>query len=370
MKVLLLWPAADYSTKDVAVGIRKGLLAAGVEVVDYRLSNRLDLALRALTRPAQDGGEPVAPDPVNVALLASEGLPFVAAMHGVDWVLGVHGVGLHPAALVALRRIGVRIAWWFTEAPYESNDDRELHFATHVDVAFINERTSVGLFQSVIDQHHPGGVAHYLRHAYDPDTHFPGSNASGKPLADEERCDVLFVGTGFAERQHLFECCDWTGIELHLGGLWLGVHANYRLFPHLKYPPMQNPDLVRLYGGAKIVVNSHRDGGAGAESANPRVWEAAASGAFQISDVRAEIADVLGDAVPTYAPGVPWQFIAQVRRYLADEPERKRLAALALERVQGQTFAARAATVVDALTDFDRRASRRTTTHATSGAAA
>jgi spore maturation protein CgeB len=351
VKVLLLWPAADYSTKDVAVGIRKGLIEAGVEVVDYRLSNRLDLALRALTKPAKEGGEPVAPDPVNVALLASEALPFQAAMHGVDWVLGVHGVGLHPAALVALRRIGVRIAWWFTEAPYESNADRELHFASHVDVAFVNERTSVPLFQSVIDQHHPGGVAHYLRHAYDPATHHP---RDGADLSENERCDVLFVGTGFAERQHLFECCDWSGIKLHLGGLWLGVHPNYRLFENIKYPPIQNAELVRLYAGAKIVVNSHRDGG-NAESANPRVWEAAACGAFQISDYRQEIVDVLGDAVPTYAPGVPWQFITQVRRFLADEPARRRLAALALDRVQGETFRARARTVVDALEEFERR---------------
>lgn len=352
MRVMLIYPAADYSTKDVAVGIEAGLREAGHDVVPYRLSNRLDLSLRALTR--EKDGETTAPNPVDVALLASEAIPFQAAMHGVDWVIGIHGVGLHPAALVALRRIGVKVAWWFTEAPYESNDDRELHFATHVDVAFVNERTSVGVFQAVIDQHHPGGSAHYLRHAYNPAVHFPGANATGKPLTDEERCDVLFVGTGFAERQHMFECCDWSGINLHLGGLWLGFHPNYRLFGNVKYAPMQNPELVRLYGGAKMVVNVHREGD-GAESANPRVWEAAACGVFQISDHRQEIADVLGDAVPTYPPMVPHRFITTVRRYLADEPERKRLAALALERVQGQTFKARAEVITDVLADFDRR---------------
>lgn len=363
MRILLLYPAADYSTKDVATGIEAGLREAGHEVAVYRLSNRLDLALRGLTRPAVEGGEPVAPNPVDVALMASEALPFQAAMHGVDWVLGVHGVGLHPAALVALRRIGVRIAWWFTEAPYESNEHRELHLATHVDVAFVNERTSVGLFQAVIDRHHPGGSAHYLRHAHDPAVHYPRDGADLRP---EERCDVLFVGTGFAERQHLLECVDWTGIDLHLGGLWLGVHANYRLFPHLKYPPMQNGEVVRLYAGAKMIVNSHRDGGR-AESANPRVWEAAACGVFQVSDERAEITDVLGEAVPTYAPGVPWRFITLVRRYLADEPERRRLAALALERVRGETFLVRAETIVDALTDFDRRSRTHGREHAAQG---
>ena len=352
---MLLFPAADYSVKDVAVGIRKGLTDAGVDVVDYPLAGRLALAARALSRDKDDA--PIKPDMVNIQLLACEALPFQAAMHGVDWVLGIHGVGIHQAALVALRRIGVKIAWWFTEAPYESSEDRELHLARHVDVAFVNERSSVALFQKQLDEHRPGAVAHYLRHAYDPATHYP---RDAEDLKDEERCDVLFIGTGFTERQHLFECVDWSGINLHLGGAWLGVEPNYRLAEYLKYSIVQNAETARLYSGAKIVVNCHRDGGAAAESANPRVWEAAACGAFQISDRRQEIADVLGDAVPFYAAGVPWRFITTIRRWLADDAGRTRLAALARERVQGETFLNRARTIVDALSDFEssRRGSR------------
>ena len=343
MKILLLWPAADYSTKDCAEGLRAGLIANGHRVVDYRLSNRLDAARWAVCRGDFEARDVTTS--LEIALTASEGLPFKAIMNGVDWVIGVHGVGLHPAALVALKRIGVKVAWWFTEAPYESNEDRELHFAQYVDVAFVNERTSVADFQRVLDDH--GGTAHYLRHAINPEIHRPYTD-----LKDEDKCDVLFIGTGFAERQHLFECIDWTGIDLHLGGLWLGVYPNYRLSDYLKHGPMQNADVARLYSGAKIIVNCHRDG-ENAESPNPRVWEAAACGAFQISDRRAEIDEVLGmGAVPQYDPGNAWEAATLIRRYLADDAARERCAAKVLEAVQEQTFTNRAREVVNALDSY------------------
>lgn len=356
MKVMIIWPAADYSTKDVAVGLRKGLIAAGCDVVDYPLPARLELAIRALS---VDGtGARREPEADQIPLLACEAIVFKAIMHGVDWVIGVHGFAFHPAAIVALRRVGIRAAWWFTEAPYETNDDRELALASHMDIAFVNERSSVADFQRAVESNRPGARAYYLRHAYDPDTHYPRPIDVTTP---EERADVLFIGTGFTERQHLFECCDWTGINLVLGGLWRGLYPNYRLFPHLKYPLLHNAEVSRLYAGAKLVVNEHRDGGPTAESANPRVWELAACGVFQISDYRQEIVDVLGDAVPTYAQGVPWQFATLIRQWLKDDAGRARLAALARERVQGETFDKRGREIVAALTDYDseRRGSRR-----------
>lgn len=336
---MLIWPAADYSTKDCAEGLRAGLIANGHEVIDYRLSNRLDAARWAVCRGDFEAAD--IDTSLSIALSASEGVPFKAIMHNVDWVIGVHGVGLHPAALVALKRIGIKIAWWFTEAPYESNEDRELHFAQWVDVAFVNERTSVETFQKIVGVH--GGTAHYLRHAINPAVHHQYDD-----LTDAEKCDVLFIGTGFAERQHLFECIDWTGINVHLGGLWLGVFPNYRLFDLIKHGPMPNAAVARLYSGAKIIMNCHRDGDQ-AESPNPRVWEAAACGAFQISDYRPEIAEVLGDSVPQYQPGNAWQASTLIRRYLADDNSRKRCAVQALQRIAGQTFTERAKEVVSAL---------------------
>lgn len=344
MKILLVHASADFSTADVTSGIRAGLLAEGHVVADFRFNRRLTIAHRAMAGMTNDG---VLVDLGEMALWASEGLAFQTILHEPDWVLFVNGLSLHPWALVALRRIGARIAGWFTEAPYDSDEDRELALAQFCDVCFVNERTSVQTFRQVLDRQGRGGMAVYLPHAYDPDVHVPPS----EPVPAEDRCDVLLIGTGFPERQRLLEAVDWTGIDLRVGGLWPGLEPPSRLHSALAYGCLPNKETARLYGGAKIVLNPHRYA-ATAESANPRVFEAAACGAFQIADYRAEIAELLGDAVPMFRPGVPWELGAMVRRYLADEGERRRLAALARQRVEGQTFGARARTIVGAFEAF------------------
>lgn len=346
MKLVLCHPSAHFSTADVARGIAAGLRAEGHEVVDYQLANRLmayDAWLRAMCPPGQQ------PDPEEIALYGSEGLVYRAVSTNSPWVLAVNGCGLHPNAVAACRNVGIRIAVWFTEAPYESTEERELYLARLCDLALVNERTAVPMFQTVLDKLPWPARAVYLPHAYDPARHRPDG-----PVCDEsERADVLFIGTGFPERRRLLESVDWTGIDLRLGGLWPGLVEPYYLADRLTWECMANADTLRLYRGAKIVLNPHRYH-ATAESANPRTFEAAAVGAFQITDYRQEVADLFGDSVPTYDPGVPWQLEALVRRYLADDGERARLAAAAQRRVQGQTFEARARTIVETMAEVER----------------
>ncbi len=339
MRLLLVWPSAEMSTYDVAAGIRKGLRAAGVEVVDYRLYQRIKLMSLAFNQVAPEGQQAS----VQMACLhASEALPYRALVEGCSWALIISGMGLHPNAVWALRRAGVRVACWFTEAPYQSDEQGELHLARLCDLAFVNERTAVPRFQQALDEAGCGGRAIYLRHAYDPELHSPGDPEP------EHVCDVLLVGTGFAERQMVLESCDWEGIDLRLGGIWSGVQEPNHLARHVRYPCLDNRDLVRLYRSARIVLNPYR-WAPGAESPNPRTLEAAACGAFQIGDYRAEVAEMFGEAIPMYQPGVPWQLAALVRRYLADDEERRRLATLARERVAGETFEARARIIIGAM---------------------
>ncbi len=348
MRILLVYPSVDVSIVDVATGIQAGLEAEGHTVVPYRLSRRLQLVQRALEARLPAGQEL---RPETASLYASEGLPYRAITEGCRWTLVVGGAGLHPNALWALRRIGARVAIWFTEAPYDSTDERELHLAELADLALVNERSVVADFQRAQDRAGAGGQAHYLRHAYNPAVHRPGEPQP------EHICDVLFVGTAFPDRQALLEAVDWTGIDLRLGGIWLGLGGSespHRLAGSVRYGCLDNRELARLYHGARVVINPHRYHPT-AESANPRTFEAAACGAFQISDRRAEVVELFGEAVPTYEPGVPWQLGALVRRYLADEPERRRLAELARERVQGETFQARARQIVEAMADYEAR---------------
>jgi hypothetical protein len=136
VKVMGVWPAHSFSTYDVARGLFDALRAGGQELAEYRLVRRLQLHRSGLLALAPAGEEPAAD---LVALHASEGLVYRTVVEGCRWVLVVSGMGLHPNALFALRRIGVKIAVVFTESPYDTHAEAELHLAQLVDVAFTNE---------------------------------------------------------------------------------------------------------------------------------------------------------------------------------------------------------------------------------------
>jgi spore maturation protein CgeB len=85
----------------------------------------------------------------------------------------------------------------------------------------------------------------------------------------------------------------------------------------------------------------------GAESMNPRCYELAATGCFYLSDPREELAEVMGLAVPTFRTAD--ELGGLIRRYLDAPDERRRLTALARERIAPHTFDARIATILDVM---------------------
>lgn len=356
MRILLVWPNAEMSIYDVATGIRSGFVAEGHEIVDYRLYRRFKMVQAGAEayRP-KDAPDDTAANMVELCGLASEALPQIAILRRPDWILVVCGMGLHPDSLLALKRAGFKIAVWFTEAPYNTDEAAELYLAQFCDVAFVNERTSVSDFQQKLDTLGRGGTATYLPHAYNPDTHRPGMPEDD--VDPDLTCDVLLIGTGFRERQALLECIDWTGIDLRIAGYWPGILRPSYIHKHVYHAPVPsacvpNPLTAQWYRQAKIVLNPHRSAPF-AESANPRTYEAAACQAFQISDFREEIGEVFGDAIPTYETGVAWQLDALIRRYLADDNARRACAQRAYYRVQPHTFRTRAQTIVRTLQQWE-----------------
>lgn len=306
------------STFDVAVGAREALVEHGHEVIDYRLYRRFKLVqsgFEAFRPPGEEGYA----DNETLCDLSSEGLVHMALLHQPDWILIICGMGLHPSALLTCRRAGFRIACWFTEAPYNTNEDAELYLAQFCDIALVNERASVPDFQKVLDEQGPGRHAVYMGHGFRPQLHFP--------LEQEKDIDVLLVGTGFSERIVLLEGVDWSGINLQVLGFWPGVSPVSHLYPYIKGGIVPNHESVSLYRRSKIVLNPHRWSGIG-QSANPRTFEVAACGAFQISDYRAEIHEIFGESIPLFEPGVSWELEIYIRRYLQRESEREELAQL------------------------------------------
>ena len=126
------------------------------------------------------------------------------------------------------------------------------------------------------------------------------------PLAEIESDtaahDVVFVGTGFRERVELLAAVDWSGIDLGLYGSWDRRQMPHRLRPYVRANVIPNAHAAWLYRQSKIGLNLYRrpPEGTRAESMNPRAYELAACGVFQISDRRAEGVETLSYSVPTF----------------------------------------------------------------------
>lgn len=340
MKLLLVHPGATWSTADVWAGLAPALERAGVEVVHHALDGRIQAAAGYLKWVWQHHGRRAEkPGPGDAAYLASVGALERALGLECDAVLIVSGMHFHHAALRLLRRAGVKTAILFTESPYD--DEWQLQFAPLTDACWTNERAALPRFRAVQPN------THYWQHAYDPARHTPGAQAGDAELPAH---DAVFIGTGFAERVELFRAVDWTGVDFGLYGSWQLVGSRAALRRHIRGGITRNDVTAGLYRRAKVGLNLHRQSvgfgsdarriaAADAESLGPRVYELAAAGCFFVTDYRRELADVFGDAAPTFR--TPDELTAALRRWLPDAGARQAATTRLLNAVQPHTFDAR-----------------------------
>jgi len=336
LRVLFVWPGAEMAISDVATGYANALKAAGHHLTDYILTKRLIYHITATRRYAEETDnrtlESAKSDVRLMAKMASECILPEAIYCEADVVVVVSGLNLWPGALHLLRWAGIPTVCILTESPYEDNEQVEWVQANPDALVFTNERYSAST--------HDGWG--YLPSSHDPMIHKP---VDPDP---EAACDVLFLGSGFADRQAFFESVDWTGVDLRLLGPWPNMTDESPLAQFQNGHCIDNNLAPSYYRAAKININLHRSHGQ-AYSANPRTYEVAASEAFQISDERQEVIDIFGESVPTFRDAVGLRLL--IDRYLHDEPMRRRLAAEARNRVAPHTFAFRAEKVVRAIRD-------------------
>jgi spore maturation protein CgeB len=325
---MLIHPGATWSTADVEAGLRYGLQQLGVEVIAYRLDERIEQAgkyLWARWRQLKKS-RPDLPKPSQADMLyqASVGVLEMALRKQVDVVLIVSAMLFHPDVIVMMKQVPrFKVTVLFTESPYDH--DEEVRVAAMVDGCWTNERTCVADFRRV------NPAAGYLPHGWHPLKHGVDTTYLGAVPAH----DVVFVGSGFAERVDWFNAIDWTGINLGLYGTWKGLGLKKSLLACVAGAQVENQYAAALYQRAKIGLNlyrTHKGWGRNrqritttAESLSPRAYELAACGAFHLSDSRAEVREVFGDLVPTFT--TPTEAAALIRLWLADPAGRARVAA-------------------------------------------
>lgn len=347
MKVLLMHPGASWSTADVESGLRYGLEQHGVQVVRYRLDERIERSRRWLglawrrARKRNPGLEK--PSVADVFYQAAIGALEMALRHEVDVVLIVSAMFLHPDVAILMKRAGLKLVTLFTESPYDI--EKELEFARYVDGCWTIERSSLPEFLAV----NPRSA--YLPHAWHPLHHRPGPVLGDKAFPAH---DVIFVGSAFEERIEWLSAIDWSGIDLGLYGNWTALPSRHPLRRYVRAGTVQNAAAAALYRRAKIGLNLYRTSkGFGrnaphviheVDSINPRGYELAACGAFHLSAYRAEVAEIFGSLVPTFRS--PQQASALIRAWLVDPDGRAQVQASLPASVAESSWVHRASQVI------------------------
>ncbi len=351
MKFLTVHPGAASSTTDVYNGITRALARQGHEIIPFSLDRRLESFARWLNWQWRRVGKPdPKPTPADLFHLVSMPILERTLWHVPDWVIVFSGGMVHPNTFRMLKRMGAPTALILTESPYLPELEEDM--AAWATACFTNERACVNRFRQ-INPH-----TYYLPHAYDPEVH----RADIEVPDDVPAHDVVFVGTGFEERIDILSHVDWTGIDLGLYGLWnlLGSRSQLRRFVR-STSSISNDVTQRLYRRARIGLNLYRtsmgyarnvEHVTFAESLNPRAYELAACGVFQISNYRQEVGELFGSTVETFATA---NELAAKIRYALDHPNyRDSMAAQARALVWHETFDERARFITDTLNTVAR----------------
>jgi spore maturation protein CgeB len=328
MRILFVHAAADMSIGDVSRGYRMALERQGHEILDYYMTKRIAYHESAIPKdlPLQSRKE-------IISRMASETIFNEAIYHNADFVLVVSGLSVHPVFLWLLRRLDIPTAVIFTESPYD-----DLAQAQWASLENVGERANITIFTNdeYSAEHHGW---HFLPPSYDPNIHRP------EEPNKETKCDVFMCGSGWVERTKFLEAVDWTGIHLKLYGIWPMIKDNYDSPLYESFVPLiiNNQKIAGMYAAVKISLNFHR-AHEQALTPNPRIFEAAACGVFQLSDPRKGLWNIFGESIPTFK--TPAELEQQVRYFLERPEQRQLLAAEARRRVEVHTFDTRAVELI------------------------
>ena len=245
-----------------------------------------------------------------------------------DFVLAMSQSPLSMAVLEQMRRKKVLTAMWFVE------NFRHLTYWQQMingyDFWFVMQQASC------MEAFKNAGASHvsYLPLAADPTIHKPTA------LTSEERrelgADVSFLGAGYRNRREL------------LPGL-LGHEWNFKLWGNeweqagkLEAVLQRNgaridtATSVKIFNSTSVNVNLHSYTGHGfdpdGDSVNPRTFELASCGAFQVTDQRTLLPELFDESMMGVMR-TPEELVSIVRKYFHEPEQRKAMAEESRKRV-------------------------------------
>ncbi|WP_255570500.1 glycosyltransferase [Cohnella sp. CFH 77786] len=288
----------------------------------------------------------------HVSVTAPEEMVETARSFKPDLVLVLNGLHIfppdHPDHVDTVRRMGIPTAVWYADDPYLS--DYTSRQAPHYDHVFTLEKACLPHYRSLGCRN-----VHYLPLAAHFDLYRP---LRVKP---QYRYDICFIGMGFRNRIRLIdEIAPYLmDKKVFIAGYnWHRLKHYSKLSPFIRNQWIDVPETVHFYNGAKIVINLHRADGAGPDnrnsrnwpgvSVNPRTFEIAACGAFQLTDYRDELPShyAIGSEIAVYRNAE--ELVRQIEHYLTHDEERLQTAVRGYRRtVREHSFAGRISRLLD-----------------------
>lgn len=268
-----------------------------------------------------------------IAIHPTEDVLAYAAQFQPDLVLVLNGLNFPVEQVDTIRGMGIKTAVWFADDPYYT--DWTCSIAPHYDHVFTLELNCVTFYQEL-----GCGQVHYLPFGVNPRLFHP------KRTDTSYHKEICFIGVAYMNRVQLFDQMTHflASRDLLISGWWWDRLAQYPKLAHQIQLGtwLSSEDTASYYNGAQIVLNNHRSHDdesynknsrrIPALSVNPRTFEIAGCGAFQLSDVRQDLGNyyVPGQEIATYSSAE--ELMDKIAYYLIHEDERREIALAGLNR--------------------------------------
>jgi spore maturation protein CgeB len=245
-----------------------------------------------------------------------------------DLVLAIAQAPLSLAVLQHLRKKKFLTAMWFVENFRHLTYWQQL--AAGYDYWFVIQRTAcINALKRA-----GAGQVHYLPMAADPAVHRPMTLAADE--RQEYGADVSFVGAGYANRRSLLP--QWLSKEWSFklwGNEWDGA-TDLSSVLQRNGARIDTDTCVKVFNATAINLNLHSSSSLGLDAhpdfVNPRTFELAACGAFQLMDERTLLSEIFtSEEVVRFSRPADVPFL--IRTWLKDSAARRVCADAARRRV-------------------------------------
>ena len=322
-----------------------GYLASALRGLGHRVldvDNRAGHALYTSVQESVTGSTPQAQLTQMLTNVLSEWSYARVAEFNPEVCIVLAQAPVGPAFPLRLAEKGIVSAYWYVEnwrhMPYWRDIAAQYDYFFHI---------QPGEFEQQLDaigcRHHA-----FVQTGCDPDVHRPVE------LTEEERkhygCDVSFAGAGYYNRLNVFK--GLTDYNFKIWGVnWQSRELARNVVGGEKF--FSTEEYMKIVAGSKINLNlhssSHHDGvDPTCDAINPRVFEVAAAGGFQICDPCVGL-----DRLYDFETEMPiYRDLAGCRKlldyYLAHPGEREAMARRARERaLKDHTYENRAKQMLD-----------------------